>query len=101
LGQNQEAADALKVAVGFNARNYLARRMLARIYWRQNRPVKAESELAQVVRKESNFGEARAEHGIALVKLKEYRQAIPELRAAPDLGYRDAIVYYYSGVAYA
>jgi arylsulfatase A-like enzyme/Tfp pilus assembly protein PilF len=100
LAHNKEATDALQLALRLNARNYLARRMLARVYWRENQPTAAESELAQVVREEPNFGEARAEHGIALVKLRQYRRAIPELRAAPDLGYRDAIVYYYSGIAY-
>lgn len=100
LDQNKEAADALQVGLRLNPHNYLARRMLARVYWRLNQPAEAESELAQVVREEPNFGEARAEHGIALIKLKEYRRAIPELRAASDLGYRDAIVYYYSGIAF-
>ena len=101
LEQNKKAADALQVALRLNPRNYLARRLLARVYWRENQPEQAENELAQVVRDEPNFGEARAEHGIALVKLKLYRQALPELRAAPELGYRDAIVYYYMGIAYS
>ena len=100
LEDNKKATDALQVALRLNPRNYLARRMLARVYWRENQPQQAESELAQVVREEPNFGEARAEHGIALVKLKEYGRALPDLRAAPDLGYRDAIVYYYLGIAY-
>jgi arylsulfatase A-like enzyme/tetratricopeptide (TPR) repeat protein len=100
LGQNKKAADSLQVALRLNPRNYLARRMLARVHWRENQPEQAENELAQVVRDEPNFGEVRAEHGIALVKLKQYRQALPELRAAPELGYRDAIVYYYAGIAY-
>jgi superkiller protein 3 len=100
LGENKRAADALQAALRLNPRNYLARRVLARVYWRENQPQQAESELDRVVREQPNFGEARAEHGVALVKLKQYRQALPELLAALDLGYRDAIVYYYMGIAY-
>ena len=100
LGQNKKAADDLQAALRLNQRNYLARRMLARVYWRENQPQQAESELARVVRDQPKFGEARAEHGVALVKLKQYRQALPELLAAPDLGYRDAIIYYYLGIVY-
>jgi tetratricopeptide (TPR) repeat protein len=101
LGEDKEASEALQVALRLNPRNYLARRMLARVYWHQNQPKQAELELAQVVREQPNFGEARSEHGIALVKLRKYQQALAELRAAPNLGYRDAIVFYYLGIAYS
>jgi choline-sulfatase len=101
LGQNKEAVDALRLALHFNPHNYLARRSLARVYWRENQSKEAEIELARVVREQPDFAEARAEHGLALVKVERYREAIGELRAASNLGYRDAIVYYYLGLAYS
>jgi len=101
LGENQEAADALRLALRLNPRNYLARRTLARVYWRQEQLEQAELELAQVVREHPAFAEARAEHGVALAKVRKYREALAELGAAVDLGYSDAIVYYYKGIAYS
>lgn len=101
LGDEKEALEALSFAVRLNPRNYLARRSLAGAYWRQNQPEKAEIELAQVVREHPDFAEARAERGIALAKLKRYRDAIAELRAASDHGYRGALVYYHLGLSYA
>jgi Flp pilus assembly protein TadD len=47
------------------------------------------------------FAEGRAEHGLALVKVGRYREAITELQAAANLGYSDAVVYYYLGVSYS
>jgi choline-sulfatase len=101
LGENKDAVEAYRFALHFNPRNYLARRSLSRVYWRENKPLEAERELAQVVSEHSDFAEARAEHGLALVRLKRYREAIAELQEASRLGYRDAIVYYYLGISYS
>ena len=35
------------------------------------------------------------------MKVKRYQEAIAELRAASDLGYRDAVMYYYLGLSYS
>jgi arylsulfatase A-like enzyme/Flp pilus assembly protein TadD len=101
LADNKQAADALRLALRLNPRNYLARRQLARVYWREDRPKEAESELAEVAREHPGFAEGRAEHGIALAKLGRYREALAELNAALTLGYYDAVVYNYAGIAYA
>ncbi len=101
LGQNKDAAEAFRLALRFNPRNYLARRSLARVYWREGQPEEAEVELARVASEHPDFAEGRAEHGVALAKVKRYQEAIAELRAALDLGYRDAIVYYYLGLSYS
>ena len=101
LGENKEAVEAFRLALRLNPRNYLARRSLARVYWREDQPEEAETELAQVASEHPDFAEARAEHGVALAKVKRYRDAIAELRAASNLGYRDAIVYYYLGLSYS
>jgi tetratricopeptide (TPR) repeat protein len=101
LADNEEAAGALRHALQLNPRNYLARRQLARVYWREDRDKEAESELAQVAREHPDFAEGRAEHGIALAKLRRYRETLAELSAALALGYYEAIVYNYAGMAYA
>jgi choline-sulfatase len=101
LGENKDAVEAYGFALHFNPRNFLARRSLARVYWRENQPAEAERELAQVVSEHPDFAEARAEYGLALVKVKKYPGAIAELQAAARLGYRDAIVYYYLGVCHS
>jgi tetratricopeptide (TPR) repeat protein len=101
LGENKDAADALALALRFNPRNYLARRLLARVYLRQEKPEQAERELAQVVSEHPNFAEARAEHGLALAKVKKYREAIAEFQAGSKGGYRDAVAYYYWGFSYS
>ena len=101
LADNREAGDALRVALRLNPHNYLARRQLARVYWREGRSKEAESELAKVARERPDFAEGRAEHGISLAKLGRYHEALAELSAALALGYCDAIVYNYTGMAYA
>jgi arylsulfatase A-like enzyme/Tfp pilus assembly protein PilF len=101
LGKNKDAIEAFRLALRLNPRNYLARRSLSRAYWRENQPEQAELELSRVVSEHPDFAEARAEHGLALVKVKRYREAIAELRAASSQGYRDAIVYYYLGLSYS
>jgi choline-sulfatase len=100
LTDNKEAGDALRLALRLNPRNYLARRQLARVYWREDRDKEAEAELAEVAREHPDFAEGRAEHGIALAKLRRYREALAELSAALALGYADAIVYNYAGMTY-
>ena len=100
LADNQEAGNALRLALRLNPRNYLARRELARVYWRQERDKEAESELDEVAREHADFAEGRAEHGIALSKLRRYPEALAELSAALALGYSDAVVYNYAGMAY-
>jgi len=100
LGDNKQALDGFSLAIRLNPRNYLARRSLAGVYWREKQPEKAELELSRVVRERPDFAEARAEHGIALAGLKRYREAISELRAASDQGYRGALAYYYLGLSY-
>ena len=101
LADNREAADALRHAVQLNPRNYLARRQLARVYWREDRDKEAESELAEVAREHPDFAEGRAEHGIALSKLRRYPEALVDFNAALGLGYHDAIAFNYAGIAYA
>ncbi len=101
LGENQNAAEALGLALRLNPRNYLSRRLLARVYLREDKPLQAERELAQVVSEHPDFAEARAEHGLALAKVKRFREAIAELQAASNCGYRDAVAYYYLGVSYS
>ncbi len=101
MGQNKGAIEALRLALRYNPRNYSARRLLARVYWRENQPDQAEAELARVVSEHPDFAEGRAEHGIALAKVKKYREAIVELRAASSRGYRDAVMYYHLGLSYS
>jgi len=101
IGASKDAAQAFRLALRLNPRNYLARRSLARVYWREDRPEEAERELASVVSEHPDFTEARAEHGVALAKVRRYREAIAELRTASNLGLHDSIVYYYLGLSYS
>ena len=48
LGKNKDAVEAFNLALRLNPRDYLARRSLARVYWRENQPEEAERELARV-----------------------------------------------------
>jgi Tfp pilus assembly protein PilF len=101
MGQNKDAIEALRLALRYNPRNYPARRLLARVYWLEGELDQAEVELARVVSEHPDFLEGRAEHGVALTKVKRYREAIAELKAVSNLGYRDAVMYYHLGLSYS
>ncbi len=101
LGQDREAATALELALHLNPRNFLARVALAKVYWRENLPEKAQLHLAEVVEKHPEFAEAHADFGIILAKLGKHRQAAEEIERGINQGYRDAIAYNYLGLAYA
>jgi choline-sulfatase len=100
LGQDKPAADSLELALHLNPRNFLARLALAKVYWRQNLPAKAEPELAQVVKEHSELPEGHGDYAIVLVGLAKYREAMPEFERALAMGYRDAGLYNYQGIAY-
>jgi tetratricopeptide (TPR) repeat protein len=101
LGQDEQAATALQLALRLNGRNFLARLALAKVYWRQNLFEKAESELKVVVKSHPDFGEAHADHGIILAILGKYSEALPEIQQGIELGSREAIAYNYLGVSLA
>ena len=84
-----------------NPNNFPARLALAKVYWREEHPTKAESELARVVEAHPDYSEARAVYGIILVKLGKYREGLTELRWGINLGYQGAIAYNYLGIAEA
>ena len=69
LGQDQPAAASLELALRLNPRNFLARLALAKVYWRQNLPAKAEPELAQVVKEHPKLPEGQADYAVILAKL--------------------------------
>ncbi len=101
LNDDERAATALELAVRLNARNFLARTALAKVYWRQNKLVQAESELTKVVSAHPEFAEGRADYGIILAKLRKYAQAVKEIEQALSSGYQEATAFNYLGVAYA
>ena len=101
LGQDEQAATALQLALRLNGRNFLARLALGKVYWRQNLLEKAESELKVVVKSHPDFGEAHADHGIILAILGKYSEALPEIQQGIELGSREAIAYNYLGVSLA
>jgi arylsulfatase A-like enzyme/Flp pilus assembly protein TadD len=101
LGEDSLAAAAFELALDLNPRNFLARLALARVYWRQNLPAKAEPELAQVVKDHPELAEAHADYAIALAKLGKYRDALPHFERALAMEYRDAMLYNYLGITYA
>ncbi len=101
LGQDEQAAQALDLALDFNPRNFLARLALAKVYWRESRLEKAESAIAQVLTEHPEFPEAHADHGIILAKMGKYPQAKEEIDRGVEMGFKDAIAYNYLGVAYA
>ncbi len=101
LGQDEQAATALQLALRLNGRNFLARLALAKVYWRENLPQKAEPELQAVVRAHPEFAEGQADYGITLALLGKYREALTALERGIHLGFRDAIVYNYLGITRA
>jgi arylsulfatase A-like enzyme/Flp pilus assembly protein TadD len=100
LRQDKPAAEALELALHMNPRNFLARLALAKVYWRQNLPAKAEPELARVVRDNPEFPEGHADYAIILAELRKYREAMPEFERALALEYRDPVLYNYLGISY-
>ncbi len=101
LGQDNLAAASLELALHLNPRNFLASLALAKVYWRQNLPEKAEPELALVVREHPELAEAHADYAIILAKLGKYREALPHFERAMAMEYRDAMLYNYLGITYA
>jgi arylsulfatase A-like enzyme/Tfp pilus assembly protein PilF len=100
-GQDQLAATALELALRLNPRNFLARLGLAKVYWRENLLEKARPELEEVVKARPDLAEAHADYGIILAELRDYRQALAEIRRGLELGYSDPVSYNYLGVSYA
>jgi tetratricopeptide (TPR) repeat protein len=100
LGHDKPAAESLELALHLNAKNFLARLALAKVYWRQNLPAKAEPELARVVKEHPEFPEGHADYAIVLVELKKYREALPEFERALAGEYRDPVLYNYQGISY-
>jgi len=100
LGQDKPAAESLELALHINPRDFLARLALAKVYWRQNLPAKAEPELAEVVKDHPELPEGHGDYAIVLVKLGKYQEAMPHFERAIALGYRDASLYNYLGISY-
>ncbi|MFZ0963840.1 MAG: sulfatase-like hydrolase/transferase [Terriglobia bacterium] len=100
LGQDKPAAESLALALHINPRDFLARLALAKVYWRQNLPEKAEPELARVVKEHPEIPEGHANYAITLAKLGKYREAMPQFEQALAMGYRDPVLYNYQGISY-
>ena len=100
LGQDKPAAETLELALRMNPRNFLARLALAKVYWRQNLPAKAEPELAQVVKEHPELSEGHADYAVVLAGLGKYREAMPHFQQALAAGYRDPGFFNYLGIAY-
>ncbi|MGD1104148.1 MAG: sulfatase-like hydrolase/transferase [Terriglobia bacterium] len=100
LGQDKPAAESLELALHMNPRNFLARLALAKVYWRQNLPAKAEPELAQVVKEHPELTEGHADYAVILTKLGKYREAMPHFERALAADYRDPVLYNYLGISY-
>ncbi|MDR3677759.1 MAG: sulfatase-like hydrolase/transferase [Acidobacteriota bacterium] len=100
LGQDKPAAESLELALRMNPRNFLARLALAKVYWRQNLPAKAEPELARVVREHPELAEGHADYAIILAKQARYREAMPHFERALAAEYRDPVLYNYLGISY-
>ena len=101
LGQDQPAAASLELALRLNPRNFLARLALAKVYWRQNLPAKAEPELAQVVKEHPKLPEGQADYAVILAKLGRYQEALPHFHRALAGEYRDPVFFNYLGITYA
>jgi arylsulfatase A-like enzyme/Flp pilus assembly protein TadD len=99
LGQDKPAAESLELALHMNPRNFLARLALAKVYWRENLPAKAEPELEQVLKEHPELPEGHADYAITLAKLGKYREAMPHFERALSAGYRDPVLYNYLGIS--
>ena len=99
LGQDKPATESLELALHMNPKNFLARLALAKVYWRQNLPAKAEPELAQVVKEHPELAEGHADYAIILAKLARYREAMPQFERALALGSRGPALYNYQGIS--
>jgi arylsulfatase A-like enzyme/Flp pilus assembly protein TadD len=100
LGQDKAAAESWELALHLNPRNFLARLALAKVYWRQNLPAKAEPELAQVVKEHPELPEGHADYAVVLAGLGKYREALPHFQQALAMEYRDPGFYNYLGISY-
>jgi len=100
LRQDKPAAESLELALHLNPSDFLARLALAKVYWRQNLPAKAEPELAQVVKEHPELAEGHVDYAIILAKLGKYREAMPHFRQALAVGSHDPALYNYQGISY-
>jgi Flp pilus assembly protein TadD len=100
LGHDKPAAEWLELALHMNPRNFLARLALAKVYWRENLPAKAEPELAQVLKEHPELPEGHADYAITLAKLGKYREAMPHFQRALAAEYHDPMLYNYLGISY-
>ena len=100
LGQDGPAAESLELALHLNPRNFLARLALAKVYWREDLPAKAEPELEKVVKEHPELTEGRADYAIILTKQAKYREAMPQFEQALANGYRDSLLYNYEGISF-
>jgi arylsulfatase A-like enzyme/Tfp pilus assembly protein PilF len=101
LGQDEQAATALELALRSNENNFLARLALGKVHWRENRLEKAEAEFKAVVESHPEFGEAHADYGIILAIRRNYSESLPEIQRGIEMGFREAIAYNYLGVCQA
>jgi len=101
LGDDRRAATAFQLALHSNPHNFLAREALAKVFWREDLPAKAEPELAQVVKEHPELIEARADYAVILAKLQRYREALPHFQRALAMEYRQPIFFNYLGITYA
>lgn len=99
LGQDKPAAESLELALHINPRNFLARLALAKVYWQQNLPAKAEQELAEVVQEHPELTEGHADYAVILTKEAKYGEAMPHFEQALANGYRDPLVFNYEGIS--
>lgn len=100
LGQDRPAAETLELALHLNPKNFLARLALAKVYWREDLPAKAEPELEQVMKEHPELTEGHADYAIILTKQAKYREAMPQFERALANGYRDALLYNYEGISF-
>lgn len=100
-GQDSQAASAFELALRLNPRQPAAGLALAQVYWRTNELEKARAMLATLVQAHPDSAEGHTDRGITLVKLGQYREALPEIQRGIALGYRDAVAYNYLGIALA
>jgi len=101
LGQDDPAATSFQLALHFNPRNFLARVALAKVYWHENLPARAEPELAMVLKEHPEVIEPRADYAVILTKLGRYHDALPHFQRALAANYRDPVFYDYLGITYA
>jgi Flp pilus assembly protein TadD len=98
-GDAPGALKAFQWAAELNPNNYLVKLAMAGAYEELKRPGDALALQKEVLSAHPDDGKANSDHGVTLVRLKQYQEALAPLQKAVQVGYRTAVTLNFLGTA--